>query len=299
MPDGPEDQHGDRGDGRDREPDRRQPGRDLAHDAHALVLQVEHGHRDQPQHQRDQRARDPPRDQAQDEDQRQRHEADRERVRVGVRQLGDELAQLVGDGAAHRRHAEQLGQLPHDDRDREAEDEPGHHRLGEEVGDEAEPRHAGGEQEHADGHGQGRRQHQVQRRIAAGQVDDDRRRHDRHRRAGGDLEVAARAEHGVDRHGRERRRQADLGRDARQPRVGERDRHHHDPRGQRGDQVGAQPGARIGPGPRRDRDIPRDERSDPVREPCAVSRSRQPSRRALPGRHAADGHGRPGAAGPA
>ena len=75
---------------------------------------------------------------------------------------------------------------------------------------------------------------------------------------------------GVDRHRRERRREADLGRDARQPRVGERDRHHHDPRGQRGDQVGAQPGARIGPGPRRDRNIARDERSDPVREPCAV-----------------------------
>ena len=59
---------------------------------------------------------------------------------------------------------------------------------------------------------------------------------------------------------RERRREADLRRHARQPRVGERDRHHHHPRGDAGDQVGAQPGARVGPGPGRDRDVVGEER---------------------------------------
>jgi hypothetical protein len=60
----------------------------------------------------------------------------------GPRVHGPEIAGEVGDAreesAVAVGDAEDLGELPDGDRQPEAEEEPGHHGLGDEVGDRAE-----------------------------------------------------------------------------------------------------------------------------------------------------------------
>ena len=64
-----------------------------------------------------------PGDRAEHEDDREGAEADRQRPRVRVRDLADEVGELLQRPVAAARHAEDLRQLADDDRDREAEDE--------------------------------------------------------------------------------------------------------------------------------------------------------------------------------
>ena len=231
---------GEVGQGGERNPrDRRQrhPRRDLAHHADAVRGEVQGRNRQDPQHEHDQRPGHARRDPAQDQDHGQRHQADRERVGVGVRQLADQLDDLLRQRAAQARHAQDLGQLADDDRDREPSDEARHDGLGEEVRDEPELREPGRDEDHADHQREGGRERQVARRVAPRQADDDRGGHHGHGGAGGHLEVAARPEDRVDGEGREGGHQPQLGRHAGQPRVGEGHRDHHAPRGQGGGEV--------------------------------------------------------------
>ena len=73
----------------------------------------------------------------------------------------------------------------------------------------------------------------------------DRRRHDRHRRAGGDLHLTRRAEHRIGRQRREGRHQARLGRHPRKAGICHRDRDHHAPADDAGDRIEAQVAAVV------------------------------------------------------
>ena len=79
---------------------------------------------------------------------------------------------------------EQLGKLADGDDQRQAEDEAGDHRLGEEVRDEPEAGDTGQEQDHADDEGEGRGERRVSGRIPRSHDDNDCRRHHGHGGAG-------------------------------------------------------------------------------------------------------------------
>ena len=168
----------------------------------------------------------------QHEDEGQGAGPDREGPRVGVGQVVDQDLDLLDRAVTAAGHAEELRQLADDDRDRQAEDEPGDDGLGEEVGDEAEANDPGRQEDRPDHQREARGQREVAVRVAARERADDRGGHDRHRRARRDLEMAARAEDRVGGEGGERRDQPVLGRHAREGRVGHGHGHHDAPRGE-------------------------------------------------------------------
>ena len=224
-------------------------------DRDALAGQVEDRRDGDPADEGDEGARDPRGDAAEDDDQDQGADADDERPDVDGRPVSGQVRQALEDPARRRRDPEERGHLPDDDRDRQADDEAGHHRLGQELRHEAELRDPRGEQEQADHQGEHRAELEVAGVAGDRQRADDRGRHHRDRGARRDLQVPGRAEDRVRGHRGERGDQAGLRRQAGEPRVGHRDRDHDAPADDAGDEVGPQVPAVVGRDPAEDRDV--------------------------------------------
>ena len=125
----------------------------------------------------------------------------------------------------------QLGQLPDDDRQREADDEALEHRLGDEVGEEAEPQQAGDERRRRPSTSASAAVSATNCAAAAGgEVADGRRRQRRGGRHRPDDEVPRAAEGRVEEQRRRRGVQADDRRDAGDRGVGQRLRARGPPR---------------------------------------------------------------------
>ena len=75
---------------------------------------------------------------------------DGESCPVGLRQLPDDAGQFLDGVALGLVHAKQLVELAHGDEDGQAHDEAVHHRLGKELGDEAQPRQPGDQKDQPD-----------------------------------------------------------------------------------------------------------------------------------------------------
>jgi hypothetical protein len=127
------------------QPERRQPGVDVADDRHALFVQVERDHGEHAGEHGDERTRHSGRDLAQDEHDRQRAEPDGERAPLGVVELGEHVPRLLEEVALLLLDPEQLRELADDDRQGEPDDESLEDRFGDEVGDEAHAQHARGD----------------------------------------------------------------------------------------------------------------------------------------------------------
>ena len=117
-----------------------QAGVDRADDRHALGVEVEQGHRGDAEEHRHQRAGHQRQPAAQQEDQQQarrrRRRASPRRCRRGGRPASPAARRSRPDAL---RHAEELRQLPGDDRQREADDEALEDRRGDEGREEAQP----------------------------------------------------------------------------------------------------------------------------------------------------------------
>jgi hypothetical protein len=233
----------------------------------AVEPQVEHGNRGDPDDDRDQRGGESRPDPAHQEDERERGAAHRERPAVRLRDGEDHRRELLERARPAGLEPEQLGQLADDDRDREPDHEARDDGCREEIGDEPETCQPGKHEDRTDHQREPRGQLEVPPRVAGRERADQRRGHDRHRRAGRHLEVAAGPEHGVREQGGERGDEAELSGDPSERGVAHRDRDHDGPRRQSGDQIEAGGSARVGAPPRREGDVggePRSERHGPV-----------------------------------
>ena len=161
-------------DSRDRQP--RQPGRHRADDGHALGLQVEHGRGDNGQDDDDERAGQRTIHAAHDEQRRHADDADGDGEQVRFVEAADEFHNLPEELVALELDAEHLAQLAADDDQRRAKDVADQDRLGQKVGDEPQPRHAGEQRQDADQDRGQRRQCGVARRVAARPAAQRRRR---------------------------------------------------------------------------------------------------------------------------
>ena len=221
---------------------RRKAAVDLADDGHPFVGEVERLDGQDAEEDDDERGGDRRRQPAETEQDDQRRETDGEGLPLGVAEVGDDVPHLLEEVVALSFDAEELGDLADDDRQREADDEPLQHRLGDEVGEEAEPRQPGDEREESRGEGEQRREGgEILIRPAGGQVGHRRRRQRGGRRHRPDDEMPAAAERRVEDQRGRGGVQADDRRDAGDRGVGQRLGHQHRPDGQPGDDVAAQP----------------------------------------------------------
>ena len=105
---------------------------------------------------------------------------------IGLGKMRRHAQELLERGLALGLDAQHLGQLGADDDQRQAVHEADDHRLGQEVGDEAQPQQAAQQAEHADHEAEIGGQQREPHRVALGHRDqgdgDDRR----HRRIGAD-----------------------------------------------------------------------------------------------------------------
>ena len=107
--------------------------------------------------------------------------------------------------------ADELRDLPHDDHDPDSADEPDEHRAGEKLGDEAEAKEPGSDEDHAgEDREPGEQRHVRDRRERRRHGHEHCSRRDRDRRARPDVELAAGAEDRVEDAGAERRRETGL-----------------------------------------------------------------------------------------
>ena len=160
---------------------------------------------------------------------------------AGRTEAADEPEELLEEVAFHLVDAEQLGQLTHDDRQREADDETLQHRLRDEAREESESEHAGQDGEDPDHEGQRDRERHELIGACRREIGDDRgrQRGGRGHRPGD--EVSRAAECRVQEQGARRRIEADHRRHAGDRRVGQGLRDEDRPHGQARDDVPAQP----------------------------------------------------------
>ena len=222
-----------------RDPDRGEPAGHRADDRDAVLHEVERAADRDPEHEREQSARQPRGEPLGPDEERERRHADHQRHGARLVEVREQVDQLLQAVALALRDPEELGQLLHGHEDREAEHEPLHHRAREELRDEPQPERAGEEEQgRAEQHhgGGGGRVLLDARGLDARDRGREQHRGGRRRR---DDEVPARAEHDVGGQGREQRVEPRLGRQTRQPRVGDRLRHQETPERHPGDQVEA------------------------------------------------------------
>ena len=119
--------------------------REVADDFQAVPLEVEHEHCDDAHDDRDERGRDARVDRLQHEDQREAQPTDGERpaVEVAGAQPAVHVANLSCERLARHGESAQLGELPDDDRDRDAVQVAVAHGRREQLGEEAEARQPG------------------------------------------------------------------------------------------------------------------------------------------------------------
>ncbi len=123
-------------------PKRRQPVVDLANDGDT-VTQVEHGNGGDAKGDSHQRSRHLGEITAEPDHDSQRDHPDRQGESVGLAESSDPSPELLEEVAIDALDPEQLGKLPHDDGQREADDEALENRFRDEVCNEAEPEQPG------------------------------------------------------------------------------------------------------------------------------------------------------------
>jgi hypothetical protein len=126
--------------GHTRQPEGGQARLNRADDGRAVPVQVGQLDDDNPEHDRGKRPGNHRSDPPQPQDQRQRPQPDQQRQPAGLAELAGQMPQLLEEVALALGDPEQLGQLPDDDREGQADDEALEHRLGDEVGHKAQPR---------------------------------------------------------------------------------------------------------------------------------------------------------------
>jgi len=132
------------------QPDVRKTRVDLADDGDALVGEVEHRHRHDPEDDGDEWGRGPGHETTEQHDDRQRRDTDRKGAPLCLAEVGDQVPGLVEEVAVASRDTEQLGELSDDDGECEADDEPLQHRLGDERRQESQARQTGHDPEETD-----------------------------------------------------------------------------------------------------------------------------------------------------
>ena len=228
-----------------RECQRGQPLRQRAHDLHAIVaVEIQRRAQCDGAEQHHQAGRDLLVPTRQQEEHCQRGGSHGKSDPVGLRQLLDDPQQLLHRVALRFGHPEELVELSHGDKNRQAGHEAVHHRFGQELGDEAQPRDPGRQKDQPGDQDEGRRVGLIGFRIGSG---GSGRRHQRRRHRRGEQrgrgrgglhhQMARRAEYRVDEQGGQQRIEAGLRRQAGDARIGHRLRHHQSPQRQTGDDV--------------------------------------------------------------
>ena len=227
--------HRDRGDrqlwkaGRHRPDDRDALGREIKHD------RGEDGANDN-----DQRAGNFAIHEAYDEQRRHTDGANGNGQQVRFVEAADEFHNLPEELVALKLDAEHLAQLAADDDQRRADDVADQHRLGQEVGDEAQPRDPGEQRDDADEECEQRGERSIARSIAAGQRRNGGCRHDRGRRLRSHDDLFGGAKQRIHHHGAERDIQSCDGSDPGEVAVGHCRGHEHRKHRDGHDEFGAQ-----------------------------------------------------------
>ena len=177
-----------------------QSGRHRADDCDALGLEIEDGRGHDGADDDNQRAGQLAIDAPHDEQRRHANDADGDGEQVRLVEAADELHHLPEELVALELDAEHLAQLAADDDQRRAEDVADQHRLGQEIGDEAQPCDTGEQRYHADKEREQRGERRIARGIAAGQRRNGGCRHDRGRRLGSHDDLLGGAEQRVHHH---------------------------------------------------------------------------------------------------
>jgi hypothetical protein len=145
---------------------RRQAGRDGTDDRDPIRRQLkERAHRDA-EREDQQPGRDARGDAFQPEEDDQRAEADGEGVPIGVPEVDDDVPELGQRIARALAHPEDLVQLAHADKARQAKDEAFHHGPRDELRDEPQLEHPGHDEDGADEQGGRRGQRHVRLLVA-------------------------------------------------------------------------------------------------------------------------------------
>jgi hypothetical protein len=223
--------------------------RDVADDVDPVIGELQKRRDDDAEDQHDQRARERGPARAADHQPRDARGGDRDGGAVHVADVVEQIAELMKERAARAFDAEQLGGLPDRDGQAEAEQEPGHHRLGDQVGQRAQPQHAGEHKHRGGDERQRRRERGEAAGIAIGERADRRCGHRGRCRRRADHERARRAQQRVGNQCSRRGHQARLGWQAGDLGVGDRLRDDDAPDHDAGDDVGAQPRAAVMPEP--------------------------------------------------
>jgi hypothetical protein len=126
-------------------------------------------------------------------------------------EIGQQMGQLADGVAVALLQGEQLGELADGDEDGQPEDEPLHHRTRQELGDEAEPQQAGGQEQDTGQDDEPGRQRGVGGRVLGVQRGDGGEHQGGRGRGAGHHQLPAAAEGRVQRQGGEQGVQAGLG----------------------------------------------------------------------------------------
>ena len=233
-----------------REPDvgnaeRRQPALDGAHDREPVLIEVEQVHGEDAAQHGDERAGHGGRLLLEPDDDDQGREADEERDPTRPAEVAQQGPELLEEVALALLDPEQLRDLADDDREREPDDEPLHHGLGDEAREEPQTEEPGGQRQDADGERHRDRQLDVGVGPSGGEIAHGRGRQRGRRRHRSHDQLPGAAERRVQEQRTGCRIEADDRRDARDRGVRERFGHEHCPDRQPGDDVAAQPPAVV------------------------------------------------------
>ncbi len=220
-----------------RQAERRQAAVDVTDDLDAVCVEIEHLDRDHAERDRCERRRHHRGEALQAEDEHERRDTDQQCQAARLVELRDETPDLLEEVARALCDAEQLRELPRDDRQREADDEALQHGLGDVAREESEPQQPGDRR--CDAGRDRERDRQLREAVAAGSRvrRNGRRRERRGRRHRTDDEMARAAERRVEDQRARRGVEADDGGDAGDRCVRERLGHEHRPHREPGQEI--------------------------------------------------------------
>ena len=117
----------------------RETCRDGTNNADAILFKIEDGYCEDPGDKGDEGPGDNRPGPPDQEDEGDGAQSDGKGPRVGEPEIPDELDELLKERSGTAGNTQNFRQLPDDDSEGNPEDEPGHHRFGEEIRDEPEP----------------------------------------------------------------------------------------------------------------------------------------------------------------
>jgi hypothetical protein len=216
--------------------------RDAAHHSNAQLLQAQQARRGDAHRDREQGCRCARQEALQTEDQCEHYQRQHQSGDGRLRHVLEDGKEVAKEPGLLDMDAEQLRDLIDHDHQPDPRLETSQHRLGDEVGDKAQPQHGRERQDDPDQHRQGgARDDQLRGRAVRHRAPQLGRGQDGDRRRGTHAERARGAEQRVDHHRHERRVQADLHRQAGDGGVRHRLRDDHRRRGQPSGHVAAEP----------------------------------------------------------